>query len=618
VEDSPIHITFEPTGRTVAVLRGTCLLEAAAQAGLTIDTPCGGGATCGKCRVRFRSGALPGTTAEQVHFGPPELDAGWRLACRSHPTNSACVEVPVGSLFAGKHQILQTATATAAPAIDSGVQKIYVELAPPTLADTTAHVERLVREIGECRISTDVLRRLHAKLQGGSFRGTAVLVDGTLIDFEPGDTTDACYGVAIDVGTTTVVASLHDLSSGDELAVTAQLNSQTRFGDDVLTRIRHATSSARGLEQMQRAVVGDAAGMVKQLCRQASVSRQHIYVAAVAGNTTMQHLAAGVDPTSIGHVPFIPVQSAGMCLESRDLDLSVHPTARIHFLPVIGGFVGGDTVAGLLATQVADRDGTTLLIDIGTNGEIVLARDGQLWATSAAAGPAFEGARISSGMRAAEGAIEKVSLVDGQLVCGTVGGVEPRGICGSGLIDAAAQMLRCGVITPEGRLRGPTELPHDTPPDVARRIDTDEQQKPTFRLADVESHDRGGGVAITQQDVRELQLATGAIRSATRMLLKRAGIDASNLDTILLAGGFGSFIRRSSAQRLGLLPPNVPHDRIRFVGNTSLRGAQWVLLSRSARAKTEQIARDAQLVELSTDREFLNEFTEAMIFPGEV
>jgi uncharacterized 2Fe-2S/4Fe-4S cluster protein (DUF4445 family) len=440
-------------------------------------------------------------------------------------------------------------------------------------------------------------------------------VDGTLIDFEPGDTTSACYGIAIDIGTTTLVASLHDLSTGDELAVTARVNSQTRIGDDVLTRIRHATSSSHGLEQLQQAVATNCATMVKQLCHQTAVSRQHIYSAVIAGNTTMQHVAAGIDPTSLGQVPFIPVQTASMCLEARDLDLATHPDARIHFLPVIGGFVGGDTVAGLIATQAADREGNTLLIDIGTNGEIVLARDGRLWATSAAAGPAFEGARISCGMRAAEGAIEKVSLTDDQLTFSTIGGVAARGICGSGLIDAAAQMLRFGVLTPEGRMRARDEMPHDTPADIMRRIETDAQEKQTFRLVDADRGGRGPGITVTQQDVRELQLAAGAIRSATRMLLKRAGIDASNLNTILLAGGFGSFIRRSSAQRLGLLPPNVAHERIRFVGNTSLRGAQWVLLSQSARAKAEQLARQAELVELSTDRDFLHEFTEAMIFP---
>jgi uncharacterized 2Fe-2S/4Fe-4S cluster protein (DUF4445 family) len=284
---------------------------------------------------------------------------------------------------------------------------------------------------------------------------------------------------------------------------------------------------------------------------------------------------------------------------------------------VIGGFVGGDTVAGLIATRLAEQPDHTLLLDIGTNGEIVLFSNGQLWATSAAAGPAFEGARISCGMRAAEGAIEKVSVMDGHLVCGTIGGVAAQGICGSGLIDAAAELLRCEAVTPEGRLVGSGELPAGTPPDLARRLETDRSGKHQFRLTERESDSGGDPVVITQRDVRELQLATGAIRAATHMLLKRAGLTAADLETVLVGGGFGSFIRRNNAQRIGLLPTGVPHDRIRFVGNVSLRGAQWALLSTAIREQAEQLARTARLVELSADPEFHREFAEAMIFPSD-
>jgi uncharacterized 2Fe-2S/4Fe-4S cluster protein (DUF4445 family) len=617
VADSQIKITFEPTGRTVAALAGVGILEAAAQVGLTIDTPCGGAATCGKCRVQFRGSAPTPAPVERDHFSQQELDAGWRLACCSHPTDSVSVEIPVGSLFTGKHQILQAATAVAAPMLDCGIRTAHVTLPPPTLTDAIADVERLTRQIGTCRANLDVLRRLHGSLRAGGYRGTAVLADDTLIDFQPGDSASACYGVAVDIGTTTLVGSLHDLASGEELAVTARLNSQTRYGDDVLSRIRHAAASARGLEQMRSAVESDCAAMVRQLCSTAGVAGNQVYIAAVAGNTTMQHLAVGIDPECLGQVPFIPVQSAGMCLDSGDFNLPLHPAARVHFLPVVGGFVGGDSVAGLVATELADQTGSSLLIDIGTNGEIVLACDGQLWATSAAAGPAFEGARISDGMRAAEGAIEKVSVVDGQLIYSTVGGVAPRGICGSGLIDAAAEMLRCGVITPEGRLLGSAELPANAPQDMLRRIATDSEGKCQLRLAEVEAADGKRTIAITQRDVRELQLASGAIRAATRMLLRRAGLSAADLDRILLAGGFGSFIRRSNAQRLGLLPPQVAHDRIRFVGNTSLAGAQCVLLSRAARERAEQLACRTELVELSTDPQFQHEFAEAMIFPNQ-
>ena len=357
--------------------------------------------------------------------------------------------------------------------------------------------------------------------------------------------------------------------------------------------------------------------MIDQLSESAGVPSRRIYSVAVAGNTTMQHLAAGIDPAPLGEVPFIPVQSAGMRLAAADFDLPVHPAARIELLPVIGGFVGGDTVAGLIATQLDEQPGRTLLVDIGTNGEIVLAIDGKLWATSAAAGPAFEGARISCGMRAAAGAIEKVTVREGHLVSSTIGGGPARGICGSGLIDAAAELLRLGVITPLGRLADVDALPPDIPPDLARRIETDEEGRNLIWLTGGGAERGQGPVRITQRDVRELQLASGAIRAATNVLLRQAGLTAADLDAILLAGGFGSFIRRSNAQWLGLLPPAVDHDRIRFVGNVSLRGAQWILLSKSASERAQRLARRAELVELSTDPEFQQEFAEAMVFPSD-
>jgi uncharacterized 2Fe-2S/4Fe-4S cluster protein (DUF4445 family) len=615
VSDSQIEIRFHPSGRTAVVLPGVCLLEAAAQAGLTIDTPCGGGGTCGKCRVRFTSDAPTATALDAEHFSPEELEDGWRLACQSHPEVFAALEVPAASLFAGKHQILQSAVTMATPALDCGLRKRYVELSRPTLTDDEADRERLVRQIGECEVPAALLRRLHALLDAQDYRGTAVFRDGTLLDFEPGNTAELAFGVAIDIGTTTLVATLHDLVAGEELAVAARLNSQVQLGDDVLSRIRHATRSTDGLAQLHEAVVGDCRELVQELCASAGVSRRHVYCAAVAGNTTMQHLAAGIDPASLGQVPFIPVQASGLRLPAHEFDLAAHPAAEIRFLPVIGGFVGGDTVAGLIATRLDQRPGPSLLIDIGTNGEIVLSHNGRLWATSAAAGPAFEGARISAGMRAAEGAIENVSCVDGHLAFSTVGGVAARGICGSGLIDVAAELLRCGAIAPFGRLATAADLPAHAPREIAQRLEMDAAGERRFRVCNGDPARQFPPITITQRDVRELQLATGAIRAATTMLLNRAGLAASDLDCILLAGGFGSFIRRSNAQRIGLLPPGIPHERIRFVGNTSLLGAQWVLLSKSVRQKAEELARNAELVEWSTDPDFQNEFAEAMIFP---
>ncbi len=334
----------------------------------------------------------------------------------------------------------------------------------------------------------------------------------------------------------------------------------------------------------------------------------------VAGNTTMQQLFLGVDPSPLGEIPFTPAGGRGLACEAAELGIRIHPRGRAYVLPVIGGFLGGDTVAGLVATDLADAEKPTLFIDIGTNGEIVLAAGGTLRAASTAAGPAFEGARISCGMRGCAGAIEKVIVCDGRLQIGVIGDVPPVGLCGSGLIDAAAELLRHGLLTPEGRLVSPDQLAPGTPPDLAGRL-VMHDRKPAFRLAaEDETADRRP-IVLTQQDIRELQLAAGAIRAGVVILLRRAGLDPADLDRVLIGGGFGNFIRRDNAQRIGLLPHQIEHRRIRFMGNTSLAGARLAALSVAARQQAEALARCVEPVDLSTDREFHRVFAESMIFP---
>ena len=330
----------------------------------------------------------------------------------------------------------------------------------------------------------------------------------------------------------------------------------------------------------------------------------------------MQHLLCGVDPSPMGAVPFAPAYARGLLLSARDMGIPINPNGMCYVFPVIGGFVGGDTVAGMLATRINEREGPVLMVDIGTNGEIVLAHDGELLAASTAAGPAFEGARISCGMRGARGAIEKV-LLNGDVHLGVIGNVPAMGICGSGLIDLAAEMLRVGIVSPEGRLLPADELPTGLPSALARRVRTIDDGSTVFVLTDSEGGTTHKSLSLTQRDIRELQLGSGAIRAGISMLLRKACLTSTDLKTVLIAGGFGGFIRRDNAQRLGLLPPDVHHKRIHYVGNVSLAGARWALLSLEARKHGEELARRARHVELSVDGDFQMEFAEAMIFPAE-
>jgi uncharacterized 2Fe-2S/4Fe-4S cluster protein (DUF4445 family) len=493
------------------------------------------------------------------------------------------------------------------------VRKRHVELPEPTLSDDAADLLRLERQIGPFEADLDALRNLATLLRGESFRGTAVLSDHRLIDFERGDTTRQCYGVAFDIGTTTVAGTLVDLNTGEEKAVGACMNPQVRFGDDVLSRIRHASENDEGREELRDSVLSAVGQLVEELCGQAKIVRRNVYEATFAGNTTMQHLLCGLDVEPLGVVPFAPTCARGVAARASQLGLRIHPRAMAYVFPVIGGFVGGDTVAGLLATRLAGGETPSLMVDIGTNGEIVLAHDGKVWAASTAAGPAFEGARIACGMRASRGAIEKIVL-DDDLRVSVIGNAPPVGLCGSALVDAVGQLLARGAISPEGRLLQNDELPDSLPEAIRRRITPGENGQGEVLLADGTSAG-GGRVVLTQRDIRELQLASGAIRAGITLLLRQAGLEPADLQRVCIAGGFGSFIRRNHAQRIGLIPPGIDHTRIHYVGNVSLKGARWALLSTHARARAEQIARESTHVELSQDFDFQAEFAEAMIFP---
>jgi len=605
-----VQITFQPTGRTIHILPGTTILEAAARAGLTIETPCGGRGTCGKCRVQITRGECPPTAGDQEIFSAAELADGWRLACQTTICDQAIVHVPQASLFASGHQILTVTAGETADEIVPAVRKVYVELDEPTLDDNHADLLRLEKKIGPVKVSLDLMRRLSQRMQEWRYKGTAVITDHHLIDFQPGDTTAACYGAAFDVGTTTIVGSLLDLHTGEEVALASAMNPQVIFGDDVLSRINYSSARPGNLDQLREVIVNRINGMIESMCAEASTTRQDVYELAFAGNTTMEHLLCGINVEPLGHVPFVPAYARALSLPAEQLGIVAHPEAAAYVLPIIGGFVGGDTVGCMLASRLTELDGATMLVDIGTNGEIVLSCNGKLLAASTAAGPAFEGARISCGMRATAGAIDKI-VIDDDLQYNVIGNIEPVGMCGSSLVDLCSQLLTAGVITSTGRLLPPDELPDGLPKAIAGRVSIGANDQPQFLVADEGTQP----VVLTQKDVRELQLASGAIRAGIGILLKRAGLAPSDLKRVLLAGGFASFIRRSHAQRIGLLPGEIDHEVIQYVGNASLSGARWALLSTNARLRAEEYARSTEHIELSQDLDFQTAFADAMYFP---
>ncbi len=614
MSDKQLRVTFEPNGRTVYVLPGTKALEAAARAGLTIDTPCGGVGICGKCRIQVTKGESEPTSAELEHFDKKEISSGWRLACQTQIHKHSVIHVPDSSLFANQHQILVEAQKEKAEVLPA-VRKVYVELAQPSLDDCDPDLKRLENQIGNLKTDLNQLRELPQSLRKNNFKGTAVLTDHHLIDFEPSDTTSHCYGAAFDIGTTTVIGSLLDLTTGEEIALSSRMNPQVSFGDDVLSRIKHASSCPNCPDELSQVITTAVSEMIDEMAQTAGIEKRFIYELAFSGNTTMQHLLCGLDTDQLGQVPFVPTHARGLKLDVGNLKIPIHPRASVYIFPVIGGFVGGDTVACMLTANMDTEDSAVLMVDIGTNGEIVLVKQGEILAASTAAGPAFEGARISCGMRATTGAIEKV-IFDGDIAFSTIGNVAPVGICGSALIDLAAELLRLGVISPLGRLLPPDELPPDLPDKIKNRVVLDGDGQCEFVLSEKDKKSSSLRITVTEKDIRELQLATGAIRAGIAILLKKANLSIIHLKKVLIAGGFGSFIRRSNAQRIGLLPSEIDQKLIKYIGNASLTGSRWALLSTAARKRAEQLASKSQHIELSQDPQFQMEFAEAMIFPS--
>ncbi len=613
MRDSEVQVTFQPLGKTVHVLEGTKLMEAAAGAGVALDMPCGGEGVCRKCRVIVRRGTCEPSAVEREAFTQKELEQGFRLACQSAACGPLTVDVPQTSVLGSHHKILARTEGPAEAPTDPVTRKVYLELPLPARGDDQPDLVRLQRGLGPFTVGLELAQALPGRLRAQEFCGTAVLAEGELVDFESGDTASESFGVAFDVGTTTVVAMLVDLNTGRERAVSTRLNPQTSFGDDVLTRIQHATESPGGLGELHRAIIEACDEMIAQVAEQARIARDRIYEVTFSGNTTMLQLLCRIDPRWLGEVPFVPATGERLLVRAGELGLRIHPRGRAYVMPIVGGFVGGDTVSGILATGMFRAEGPTLLIDIGTNGEIVLFADGQLSAAATAAGPAFEGARITHGMRSSTGAIEKV-ILDGDVRTNVIGDTPPVGLCGSALIDLAAGLLRHGILSPEGRLNVPDDLPSRVPEGLRRRIVAHDGQVSFLLVSETESG-TGSPIVITQRDIRQLQLASGAIRAGTRILLKRAGLRPADLEAVLMAGGFGNFIRRSNAQRIGLLPGEIPRHRIRYQGNTSLAGAKLVAVSKRARELAEQLARQTEHIDLSTHPDFQWAFADAMIFP---
>lgn len=576
------------------------------EAGINLEASCGGRGKCGKCRVQVLEGdCLPPGADERRLLSPGELDEGIRLAC--------CCSV------AGRVQVLMDQ--------ESGPARILEKSLIPDLRHDPAIGKKLFCLPGENHresLSMSVLKQLglppdkkfplKALRFFGEYRSgihTAIMKDDEVLGIEQNDTTTACYGMAVDIGTTTVAAGLFDLATGREVASASALNPQKKYGLDVLTRIQFTQNNGTGLEILQKEITGCLNQLVIELCGYANISRNHIYEVSVAGNTVMMHLFTGVNPRVLGRTPYRSVFLSAQEMDAGNLDLEVSPFARVYCLPSVSSYIGADITAGILTVGLDRVKETTLFLDMGTNGEIVLNKDGTMVSCATALGPALEGMNISCGMRAAEGAVEEVQI-NKNVKYRTIGGVSPVGLCGSGLLDLVSQLIKAGVISHSGRIMSRGKYMETHPSSILSDHITEVDGKRKFYL---EAPDKTyfTPIYMTQADVRQVQLAKAAIVVGIQTLLEKTGIDREAVERVCLAGAFGTYVKPQSLIDLGFFP-DIWSNRIVFMGNSSRAGAAMALLSVSERDRLDQIARKVEYFELSTCTDFERIFVENMHF----
>ncbi len=605
-----VRLRFLPDGAEVRVPSGTPVFDAASWNAIAIDSTCGGHGTCKKCRVRVVSGDVPVSNVDPRAFTSEELRDGWRLACRAPARGDLVIEVPplqtrpkAALAGVGRHVILRPS-----------VQKRHLVLHEPSLEDQRSDLQRVLDGLDdlEPRASVELLRTLGPALRRANFDVTAVVCDEELIDLEPGDTTARRYAIAFDLGTTTVVATLLDLESGQPLGARSMLNRQQPHGADVITRISATMMHGDALRALRERAHETLAALTAEVCEEAGVDPREVYEITVCGNVTMMHLALGIEPEPLSMAPFIVSTHVWPEMRAAEFGVPVHPRAPAFVFPSLGAYVGGDIVAGMLATGLTRDRRLRLFIDVGTNSEIALGSAERVLATAAPAGPAFEAAQIRCGMRAAPGAIEAVKIDDDSIGLEVIGNEEPLGLCGSGLVDAVAGLVHCGLLDHSGRFI-PDEQAAALHPQLATRLTRIGEER-VFVLH-WRNEEPEASVYLSQRDIRELQFAKASIATGWTILIREMGIEVGDISQILLAGSFGAYLTPLSAVRIGLVPA-LALPRIVSAGNVAGEGAKIAALSLRERAEARAILHEVEYVELSGRADFNDLFIDQLAFPG--
>ncbi|CDZ24385.1 ferredoxin [[Clostridium] cellulosi] len=588
--------------KTVMAKRGETLLNVLQENNLIGDFPCAGNGTCGKCRVRVISGVAEVTDEDRTHLSRREIEEGYRISCRlkiTSPMEVSVSNVPQDYLILtqGKKQKIKIA---------SPVKKCHIVLKKDDFNDGRSDLKRVSDSMGINRITANpaVLRDLNKKIKLSGCDFTVTTYNNTLIDVESGDTTSSKFGIAVDIGTTTVVSFLIDLSSGKIIDKEAETNSQRRYGADVISRIDFTDKNSDGTQILSNLIKNQINGMVDSMCTRSGVKRHNIYEMTVTGNTIMLHFFLGLPTKNIAVAPFTPIITEAVKFRAEEVGIKINGIVSV--MPGIASYVGGDITAGILACGMMESNKYSLLIDLGTNGEIALGSSQGVTSCAVAAGPAFEGGNIKCGVGGVKGAIYSVDL-DKPDICKTIGDEQACGICGSGVIDAVSELLKHDIIDYTGRFADKEAISNV---DLRDRLIEDNYGR-QFILA--EKSQQGHPIVITQKDIREVQLAKAAVAAGIQVLLKESDVSCEDIEKVYVAGGFGSYMNIESALNIGLIPSELK-DKISFVGNTAGMGAVLYLLSKRYREKAETITRRAAYIELSNKPEFQNFYIENMTF----
>jgi Uncharacterized metal-binding protein len=579
---------------------------------IPVQNVCGGKGSCGKCKVLFHSRLPEPTQLDLKHLTRQEIDAGFRLSCGMKVEEDMGLEVVAADVYDRKEAVLREMLQIN---LDHGVQKVRVQIPKPSLEDERGDWNRLHDELLRILdaeivgIKMFALVKLPNILRAGNFIVTVTLWDNQVLDVEAGDTTSTLYGAAVDIGTTSVAVSLVDLNSGQLIRVVSHENMQTAYGADVISRISYAHEGREKRLRLKEAVRETINNLINRLIEENGVSANSIYKMTVVSNTTMNHLFLGLDTSNLAVAPYVSVMNNFLELSASELGIEINPEGRILTFPNIGSFVGGDTVGAVIGAPQVLEEGNHLLIDLGTNCELFLKTSQGMMACSTAAGPAFEGARITHGMRAKPGAIEAVRVTEDGVEVKVIGRQKASGICGSGLVEGIEQMKLAGIINKRGKIINPEKEGSSLSPRLRDRIRSGGKSGREFVLT--EGGKEGTDVFLNQEDIGELQLAKGAVCAGIKTLVGMVGISIQDLDTVVLAGTFASYLNAKSILEIGLVP-NIDPLKVKTVGNAAHVGAMRALLNRTVFKEAVELAKKVKHIELGGSKAFTSNLMRSM------